>query len=904
MFAIYMDTSNNNSEKPKLRDIEIGKYISNVSLALDDEIRAVESDKTKIFELKNGQWICETLGKHLYTFESDIGLPIPPDSGIRLYIGNKEVAIGELVAQEEFNTILVLDEEIGDFIPFAKISAYPVFIHKAVKQRLDDELEKEYDENRIKLIKYILNIEKQNVNRNDQGIEKAKLIFNSIKPRSLLPNNSQLTAIGYCSGSPMYFVWGPPGTGKTASVAQNVRVLVESGERLLVLSHTNAAVDVAMLRVADSFSNSDLVQKGKIIRYGTPCLPDMMGRKEILPEGILENLYPDLVNEKRTLEKRKSEFQKQIVKHQDKKTKNKLGYELDNVRNSLKSVNLKIDESIKKIISNSSVVGTTLSKMAVDGLIYGLGVNTVVIDESSIANFSAILAASFIARDRILFFGDFRQLPPIYLSNTQLAKRWLGRDVFEISKVKENIDNNTIDNRVTMLNVQYRMERSIADVVSRFAYNGKLKTSNEISEIVRLSKESQPYSNNSVVFIDTSELNPLCFKESKLGSYSRINIIHAVLANLISNRILKEKQFKTAIITPYRAQAKLISSIVKNYDSGNSIVASTVHRFQGSESDIVIFDFVDSFNEKSASKLTGTDLDTSLRLLNVAISRARGKLIVLCNSKFVYDKHPQLSPSRRVINLMSEFGNWHTLNFRSILNEVGTIPDISILNWENTVKKLTQEVKHIKNELFLNILPDFSFQDEFISNIKNSPVDDERKTIFSHISIAQLFEETKINLRLQFQYGGFFALLDNNIAYIGGDSRKGVFFKITNVEVVKILKEHLLGHTLRLPMLEADAEEMLQRIYGKCNECGEMRELQINNKSQLVLQCTNIQHKMELVNKELLEEIVDIMRVRCSECRSIARVIVKGDSNFLGCPNYKEGCRGNVPTIYELTRME
>jgi hypothetical protein len=79
-------------------------------------------------------------------------------------------------------------------------------------------------------------------------------------------------------------------------------MLAAHGERVLVLAHANAAVDVAMVRIAEGFSQTEELASGRVLRIGTPQLPEAVVRTEILPDSILARKAPEAVNRKRALE--------------------------------------------------------------------------------------------------------------------------------------------------------------------------------------------------------------------------------------------------------------------------------------------------------------------------------------------------------------------------------------------------------------------------------------------------------------------------------------------------------------------------------------------------------------------------------------------------------------------------
>ena len=117
---------------------------------------------------------------------------------------------------------------------------------------------------------------------------------------------------------------------------------------------------------------------------------------------------------------------------------------------------------------------------------------------------------------------------------------------------------------------------------------------------------------------------------------SRFNIVSAILAFSTAISIDQNEISEIGIITPYAAQARLIRAMLKDYYKQNTshISCATVHQFQGSESDIVIFDAVESYPKSAVGYLMGKDPDNIIRLINVAVTRAKGKLITIANDKF------------------------------------------------------------------------------------------------------------------------------------------------------------------------------------------------------------------------------------------------------------------------------
>jgi len=167
--------------------------------------------------------------------------------------------------------------------------------------------------------------------------------------------------------------------------------------------------------------------------------------------------------------------------------------------------------------------------------------------------------------------------------------------------------------------------------------------------------------------LDTSFMGD--FASFEKGTKSRINILHCLLALQVIHEALEDNTESIGYITPYRAQAELMEGIVNDFFPqaymNKQITVATVHRFQGSERDIIIFDSVESEPFlKPGMLLIGKD---SERLLNVAITRSKGKFIHIANRNYLKNKVQKGKTVHQLINHQEEnntvitsanIGNW------------------------------------------------------------------------------------------------------------------------------------------------------------------------------------------------------------------------------------------------------
>jgi hypothetical protein len=288
------------------------------------------------------------------------------------------------------------------------------------------------------------------------------------------------------------------------------------------------------------------------------------------------------------------------------------------------------------------------------------------------------LFLSSLASERLLLTGDPQQLGPVFETGSRTQKVatrallnavvWMGQDIF----LKSGLNDSSAgrlgfirrdDARLCRLTAQRRCTREIwHQVESLYPEVGQLADESARKRLVEL----DPNAGKAVVVMDTS--SNTAAKCEKAGRSWR-NEFSAQRAIEVAITIAAEADAGTsiAIITPYRGQLRLLRKYIKNELAAEScplkanqilLEAGTVHQFQGSEADVVIFDVVDGEGRPNLGALLKDE--TGRRLANVAITRARGKLIVLadrgwCERCQIQNSNPLLasvilgcSPDQRV----------------------------------------------------------------------------------------------------------------------------------------------------------------------------------------------------------------------------------------------------------------
>ena len=403
-------------------------------------------------------------------------------------------------------------------------------------------------------------------------------------------------------------VHGPPGTGKTTTLVEAIYETLHRESQVLVCAQSNMAVD---------WISEKLVDRGvNVLRIGNPTrVNDKMlsftyeRRFESHPD------YPQLwairkaIRDLRGIKKRGKESYHQKMER-------------------LKSRAMEIEIRINaELFGEARVIASTLVGSA-NRLLEGQKYATLFIDEAA----QALEAACWIPIrkcSRVIFAGDHCQLPPTIKSLPAL-KGGLGKTLME--RIVENKPE-----VVTLLKVQYRMNEEIMRFSSDWFYDGKVESAPQIKYRGILDFDTP------MVWVDTSELGE---REQFVGeSFGRINKAEAELTlktlqdyftKIGKSRILEE-QIDVGVISPYRAQVQYLRSLVKKRDFFKPyrrlITINTVDGFQGQERDVILIYLVSSNDEGQIGFLR------DLRRMNVAITRARMKLIILGDSTTMV-RHP------------------------------------------------------------------------------------------------------------------------------------------------------------------------------------------------------------------------------------------------------------------------
>jgi superfamily I DNA and/or RNA helicase len=423
-------------------------------------------------------------------------------------------------------------------------------------------------------------------------------------------------------------VHGPPGTGKTTTLVEAINETLMRESQVLVCAQSNMAVD---------WISEKLVDRGvNVLRIGNPTRVNdkMLGftyerRFEAHPD------YPQLWAIRKAIRELRKNRKKGSESYHQK---------LERLKSRATELEIRINS---ELLGEARVIACTLVGSA-HRLLEGMKFGTLFIDEAA----QALEAACWIPMrraTRVILAGDHCQLPPTVKSVAAL-RAGLGKTLMErIAENKPEV--------VTLLKIQYRMNEEIMRFSSDWFYHGEVESAPQIKYRSILEDDSP------ITWIDTSneenqvtiegddvvsgeKRDDMNFHEQFVGeSFGRINKAEADLTLLtlaeyltqVGKRRVLEESIDVGIISPYRAQVQYLKRLLKKYEFFKPyrrlISVNTVDGFQGQERDVILISLVRSNDEGQIGFLK------DLRRMNVAMTRARMKLIIL-GDKSTMTKHP------------------------------------------------------------------------------------------------------------------------------------------------------------------------------------------------------------------------------------------------------------------------
>lgn len=464
------------------------------------------------------------------------------------------------------------------------------------------------EDNRVAELKQILLGDRSQVEHNQKPVPTAS----SRQPAAVL-NESQNAALSkILSTDDVAFIHGPPGTGKTTTLAQAILATTKIESQVLVCTPSNAAIDLVVEKLSELGLN--------VVRIGHPARVTEQTLSKTLDARIAAHPnYSELRSLRKQLENLRSQANKykRTFGHHEREQRRLMKEEAKSMKADADVLEFYI---INDLLNKAEVICSTLVGSS-HHVLRGRKFKTVFIDEAA----QALEPACWIPIlrcERVILAGDHCQLPPTIKSN-EAAKGGLAVTLFE-KGIRQKPE------KATMLTVQYRMHEKIMKFSSHYFYHDGLIAHDSVK-----SGLLHPYE-LPVEFIDTAGCG---YSEAQdPETLSRFNEEEAHLLIHLTEKLVEsigleqwiEQNITMGIITPYRAQVdhlhKLAEASPILEPLHKLVTINTVDAFQGQERDAIVISFVRS-NDKGEVGFLG-----DIRRTNVAMTRARKKLLMVGDS--------------------------------------------------------------------------------------------------------------------------------------------------------------------------------------------------------------------------------------------------------------------------------
>ncbi|MCA1030253.1 AAA family ATPase [Bacillus timonensis] len=708
-------------------------YINQWKEALQIEINFLKKYGSTKYRVTNGR-LLSSENTFNYYFDCSTPLKVPNGSSIKLEWGNSKHN-GRILSSEGKGIILALEQSFGDLIHEANLLHDPWELLEHLIERLDGIKKSKQKRIRIKKLMDPSHLAKHPTDAIKSNVH--ELVLRS-------------------KYNPVTFVWGPPGTGKTYTLARVAANKYLKEKSVLILSHSNQAVDVLMKELIRFIRKIDRFREGDILRYGHMNRSEKDTHEEDLStNSLIEKQDPKLILEKEQLIEERIQLKIDLIRSFSKRDSN----QLLEIESKLSRLLDKMRQREMTLLEDAFVIGTTLAKAASDPAIFEREFDVVIVDEASMAYVPQVGFAASLGKN-IIICGDFKQLPPIASARHKAVEEWLKEDIFHKSGVVKNISHHQLHPHLFLLREQRRMHPEISAFTNKHVYQSLVGDHPSVFTKRKKIVHHAPFINEASILIDTSHTGEHCINEKT--SHSRMNIWNVLLSFQLIHEAYESGLNSIGYVTPYRAQALLMETLLGDIYRDEclkaDIIAATVHRFQGSERDVMIFDSVDSYpQERVGMLLTGKN---SERLINVAITRTKGKFIHLSDTAFVKEQVYKNKTIRQLVE--------HQMNNNKTVttNEIGSWirnqhPSVQ---WMHAKKldRLFIDIASAKKTIVLSLPKETRLSSDWIRTLKSRSTT-VKLTIISEYDFSVVNPTTSIRERNPFS----FVAIDSHLIWLG-----------------------------------------------------------------------------------------------------------------------------------------
>ncbi len=624
-------------------EVEVRAVLVSMQAALEVEVAELRGPGAEQGRDCHGGVLTASTGKRwTYAFSDVPGARLSDDLPVRLVLpfGGGE-ADGDVVAHRDGELVVGVGADLGPSIEHAILITDASFLLERLAARIGQVLDGDEQ------------LDLGTVGRMLGHAPIASAVDPTPDGVADVLNEEQCAAVSLALGSELTYVWGPPGTGKTTTVAHLVAAHYRAGRSVLVVSNTNTAVDTALARVADLLADDEGFGRGDVLRHRAIVNDDLRERygDRVSAAAVLERTAAP-----RLAERVRVEIDLAALPEGDDHVTERRA-----LRDRLDALDRDLATTEDAVVAKARVLAATVYQTWLGGM-PERDFDVVVIDEASMVMLPMAVYVAGLAQHSVVVAGDFRQLSSIVTTRDGVARRWLATDAFTEVGVPRALAAGESPAHLAALRTQYRMRPAIAEVVSELYYpDNPLRTGR--ADRVAATGRALP-TESPLVYVDTGRLGAWA---GYWGRGSRFNPLHALVVAELVEALAPAPDVlgsdgrddsSLGVVTPYAAQERMVSGLLADRHGRESRGwSSTVHRFQGNEKDAIVVDLTDSWGvvPGPGSRARGAD-DVESRLLNVAISRARDCLAVVADFDYLRRRTPRSAVVRRLLELLESQG--------------------------------------------------------------------------------------------------------------------------------------------------------------------------------------------------------------------------------------------------------
>ncbi len=581
--------------------------LKDVQAAIASEIKAQRRARHAFWiTVSHMDLLREHGGRSIYRLEIDQEIRVVSDTELAIKVpGYKKIYTVQVLLSDGAALVIVSDQPLPQQMSLVRVQFDPTFILEHLAADVANVLNAPSSLLHALLTRTLAAPH----HAHDDRIEKR------LHARAYTLNALQRDGVVRMQADQVHVLWGPPGTGKTATLGVSVAEHLQAGKTCLLLSTSNAAVDEMVKATAPNLGQNALMT---IFRTGVSADKNV---EYLTGVGYFRRQNPGLAAQADQAQARLKSLTAYLASPRSHTSSDTTLRDIQALKavitSYLQAAKLEGDERV----TQAPCVAATLASLVINPRLAERAFDVVYIDEASMVALPFAIAGAARAKHQLIFAGDFQQLPPVCHAVDTRTTDWFARNIFDHLGISHASRSRPVPPFVSMLREQYRMTTTIANLVSQLSYGGRLVSGQGIQAGVR------------PIFIDVGSTSGTSHYSVETKSY--YHPVSPLLLHTLRQRFAEWLGPRNLLLCPFRAQQALLTATAKDISTDqHQFEARTIHKAQGAQEDTVIVDLTAHAADNPQKFFTGEETEN---LINVALSRAQQRLIIIGNLEMIRD---------------------------------------------------------------------------------------------------------------------------------------------------------------------------------------------------------------------------------------------------------------------------